>query len=100
MSRVFFTLPPMPVAAIDLKPRERQVLDFEGSWWLYPIPKDQAIPEYLGMSSSRYYQILRRLVDDDAAQEYAPLTVRRLRKLRRTRLERLAAGAEDGDGSG
>ena len=71
MSHVLFTLPAMSVETIELKPRERQVLDFEGSWWLYPIPKDQAIPEYLGMSSTRYYQILRRLVDDAAAQAYA-----------------------------
>ena len=89
----------MPTDTADLKPRERQILDFEGSWWLYPIPKDQAIPEYLGMSSTRYYQILRRLVDEEAAQDYAPLTVRRLRKMRRTRLERLSARVGDGDSS-
>ena len=82
-----------------LKPRERQVLDFESSWWLYPQPKDQAIPEYLGMSATRYYQILRRLVDEDIAEDYSPLTVRRLRKLRRSRLDRLVAGAGDGDGA-
>lgn len=90
----------MPSVSIDLKPRDRQVLDFESSWWLYPQPKDQAIPEYLGMSATRYYQILRRLVDDDAAEVYAPLTVRRLRKMRRSRLERFVAEAEDGDGAG
>ena len=27
--------------------RDRQVLDFEGSWWLFPGPKDRAIREYL-----------------------------------------------------
>jgi hypothetical protein len=90
----------MPSESTDLKPRERQVLDFETSWWLYPQPKDQAIPEYLGMSATRYYQILRRLVDDEAAEGYAPLTVRRLRKMRRSRLERFVAEAGDGDGAG
>lgn len=74
-----------------LSERDRAVLDFEGSWWLYPGPKDRAIPEYLGMSSTRYYQALRRLIDDAAALSYAPLTVRRLQRMRRNRLEQLAA---------
>ncbi len=62
--------------------RDQAVLDFESSWWLYPGPKDRAIREYLGMSATRYYQVLRRLLDDPAAHRYAPLTVRRLRKVR------------------
>ena len=48
-----------------LSKRDMRVLEFEGSWWLYPQPKDRAIKEYLGMSATRYYQVLRRLVDDD-----------------------------------
>ena len=83
----------------SLSDKDRRVLDFEGSWWLYPEPKDRAIPEYLGMSSTRYYQALRRLVDDDMAAAYAPLTVRRLRHIRRARYDRTAAAVlRDGDG--
>lgn len=70
--------------------RDQQILDFEGSWWLYPAPKDRAIREYLGMSATRYYQMLRRLMDDDAALGYAPLTVRRLKNIRRQRLDTIA----------
>jgi Protein of unknown function (DUF3263) len=70
--------------------RDRQVLDFEGSWWLYPGPKDRAIREYLGMSATRYYQRLRRLIDEQHALEYDPLTVRRLRRMRRQRLDQIA----------
>jgi hypothetical protein len=70
--------------------RDRRVLDFEGSWWLYPGPKDRAIGDYVGMSASRYYQALRRLIDDDAALAYAPLTVRRLRRMRSDRLDQIA----------
>ena len=62
--------------------RDQAVLDFESSWWLYPSPKDRAIREYLGMSATRYYQVLRRLLDDPAAQRHAPLTVCRLRRVR------------------
>ena len=78
--------------------RDRQVLDFEGSWWLYPGPKDRAIREYLGMSATRYYQVLRRLIDEDRALEYDELTVRRLRRMRRQRLDQIAervSGARD-----
>lgn len=70
--------------------RDRRVLDFEGSWWLYPGPKDRAIREYLGMSATRYYQRLRRLMDEPDALAYDPLTVRRLRRMRRQRLEQIA----------
>jgi hypothetical protein len=70
--------------------RDRQVLDFEGSWWLFPGPKDRAIREYLHMSATLYYQTIRRLIDDDEAEGYAPLAVLRLRRMRSQRLEQIA----------
>jgi hypothetical protein len=79
-----------------LSERDQAVLEFEGSWWRYPEPKDQAVRDYLEMSATRYYQALRRLIDDPAALEYAPLVVRRLRRMRRVRLERLAAHLHGG----
>ncbi len=65
-----------------LADKDRAVLDFERIWWRYPEPKDRAIREYLGMSATRYYQVLRRLLDDPVAESIDPLTVRRLRKVR------------------
>jgi len=62
--------------------RDRAVLEFEAKWWRYPEPKDRAIHEYLNMSATRYYQVLRRLLDDPAAESVDPLTVRRLRRVR------------------
>lgn len=73
-----------------LSQRDIRVLDFESKWWHYPEPKDRAIREYLGMSSTRYYQALRRLVDDEIAASEYPLVVRRLRRMRRERQEALA----------
>jgi hypothetical protein len=70
--------------------RDRAVLDFEGSWWLHPGSKDAAIKDALGMSATRYYQAIRRLMDDPAALEYAPLTVRRLQRMRQARLAQIA----------
>ena len=70
--------------------RDRKVLDFEGSWWLFPGPKDRAIREYLEMSATSYYKAVRRLIDDDNTLEYAPMTVLRLRTMRNERLEQIA----------
>jgi hypothetical protein len=70
--------------------RDREVLDFEGSWWLFPGPKDRAIREYLDMSATRYYQAVRRLMDDEDALVYAPMTVMRLRRMRSERLRQIA----------
>ncbi len=77
MSHPVFSLPGMA-----LSERDRKVLAFESSWWQYPGPKDRAIREYLGISATRYYQVLRRLVDDDDALAADPLTIRRLRRTR------------------
>jgi len=81
-----------------LAERDRAVLDFEATWWRYPEPKDRAIREYLGMSATRYYQVLRRLVDDPVAESADPLTVRRLRKVRdRAKERRLTRRLPDGN---
>jgi hypothetical protein len=73
---------PLTIRATMLSESDRAVLDFEGSWWLYPGPKDRAIREYLDMSATRYYQVLRRLVEDPEAEAESPMTIRRLRKVR------------------
>ena len=79
--------------------RDSAVLEFESSWWLYPGPKDRAIREYLGMSATRYYQVLRRLVEDPEAMQHDPLTVKRLRKMR-TDVAKRAADRRLGGGDG
>jgi hypothetical protein len=73
-----------------LSSKDARVLEFEGHWWHYPEPKDRAIREYVGMSSTRYYQALRRLIDDETAAAEYPLVVRRLRRMRRERQEAVA----------
>jgi len=76
----------------ELGPREMAVLDFERSWWQHSGPKDETVREVLGMSATRYYQILMRLLDDPRALAYDPLVVRRLLKLRnRRRAQRVLA---------
>ena len=66
---------------------EQAVLDLEGGWWKYAGAKEQAIRDRFDWSATRYYQVLNALLDRPEALAYAPLTVKRLRRLRRTREE-------------
>jgi hypothetical protein len=53
------------------------------------------------MSATRYYQVLRRLVEDPEAMRHDPLTVKRLERTRRRAAERAAErrlGGGDGTG--
>ncbi len=65
-----------------LSERDRRVLDFEERLWQLDASKQSGIRTQLGMSVTRYSQILRRVVDEPEALEYSPLLVRRLRKRR------------------
>ena len=78
---------------MGLGERERSILDFERSWWQTPGPKEGAIRAQFGLSTTRYYQLLNDLLDDDDALGYDPLVVRRLRRLRdRRRQARVEGG--------
>jgi hypothetical protein len=70
---------------MGLSDRDRAILDFEGSWWLEPGPKELAIKSHLGLSASRYRELLARLIDTEEAEQLAPLVVRRLRRERNRR---------------
>jgi hypothetical protein len=76
---------------LDLTVHEQALLDFEREWWSFDGRKDDLIRERLRLSPSSYYRLLQALLDVDAAADYDPLTVKRLRKRReqrrRSRLE-------------
>ena len=65
-----------------LSERETAVLELERSWWQQPGSKEAAIRDRLGMSASRYYQLLAALADTPEALAHDPLTVRRVRRAR------------------
>ena len=81
--------------AMGLTDQDRQILEFEESWWIRPEAKASGIRHRLGMSPTGYYRRLAELVDTDDALEQAPLVVRRLRRRRldqrRGRFETTAA---------
>jgi Protein of unknown function (DUF3263) len=81
---------------MGLSSRDRAILDFERGWWSRPGPKEAAIRTELGVSATRYYEILRHLVDVPEAYDYDPLTVKRVRRERdRRRRERLEGRQAD-----
>jgi hypothetical protein len=75
-----------------LTERERQLLAFERQWWRRAGAKEQAIRDLFGFSSTRYYQLLNALLDNQAALAYDPVLVKRLRRLRATRARTRSAG--------
>jgi hypothetical protein len=85
---------------MGLSERDRAILEFEGSWWTRPGSKEAGIRDQLGLSASRYRQILARLIDTAEAEIAAPLLVRRLRRerdrRRRARFEGRPAGGRKG----
>ncbi|WEK60474.1 MAG: DUF3263 domain-containing protein [Candidatus Microbacterium colombiense] len=72
----------------DLTERDRAVLAIEAAWPRHGSAKEEVIRAQLGMSAARYYQVLGRLLESDAALEYDPMLVRRLRRLRDVRAAR------------
>jgi hypothetical protein len=65
-----------------LSDRDRRILAFEQGWWRHPGAKEEAIRAEFSLSSTRYYQILNRLIDSESALIADPMLVRRLRRLR------------------
>lgn len=74
-----------------LDDRDRDMLDFEREWWKYAGAKEQAIRTRFDLSTTRYYELLNRLIDRDEAVAYDPMLVKRLRRLRAQRQRQRAA---------
>ncbi|QFR97779.1 DUF3263 domain-containing protein [Streptomyces tsukubensis] len=71
--------------ARPLSDRDLAVLALERAGAADPGVKERAIRERLGMSPTRYYQLLNALLDDDRAERHDPVTVHRLRRVRQAR---------------
>ncbi len=59
-----------------------EMLAFERGRWLHPGLKEQQIRSQFGVGPVVYYQKLNRLIDDEAAMQVDPVTVRRLQRIR------------------
>jgi len=80
-----------PPQADGLSPREVAILAFERQWWRYAGAKEHAIREQLGLSPTRYYQLLNRLLEKPEALRADPMLVKRLRKTRSSRARKRVA---------
>ncbi len=69
----------------ELTERDRAILAMETAWPRHSGAKEEVIRAQLGMSAARYYQLLGRLIDSEAALEYDPLLIGRLRRIRDAR---------------
>ena len=70
---------------LGLDRAERDLIDFERSWWRHGGSKERAVRARFGLSSTRYHQLLMRTIDLPQALTYDPVLVRRLRRLREAR---------------
>lgn len=73
--------PAHPVEVVKLRELtdvERAILDLESTWFRYAGRKESVIRERFDMSTTRYYQVLRGLLQREEAMAYDPLLVRRL----------------------
>jgi hypothetical protein len=81
-----------------LSEREMRILAFERNWWRQPGAKEQAISDVLGLSPTRYYQLLDRLLDRPEAMAFDPALIKRLRRQRTKRKGIRSAPASRGEG--
>ncbi|WP_328943373.1 DUF3263 domain-containing protein [Streptomyces sp. NBC_00250] len=68
--------------------REQALLAVERRSWPGPGAKERVVRESLGLSPTRYYQLLNALLDDPRALAHDPVTVNRLRRVREERQRR------------
>ena len=68
-----------------LSDRDRAILDLAARRWNYAGSLEQRVRDELGISLTRFWQLANQLLDDQAAVEYAPQLVYRLRRLRTQR---------------
>ena len=79
-----------------LSERDMRLLAFERGTWRTAGAKEQAIVEVLGISATRYYQLLNELIDSPEALKFDPVLVKRLRaqRARRQRMRSPQSGGK------
>ena len=71
----------------ELTDRQRDMLEFERTWWQFDEPRDELIRQRFGCTADEYYEELNRVLELPGALAHDPLVVRRFhrRRLRRRR---------------
>lgn len=69
----------------ELDDTDRAILEIEGRTYRFVGAKERRIREHTGLTPTRYFVRLNRLLDEPAALQHAPAVVNRLRGMRSTR---------------
>lgn len=72
----------------ELTDRQRDMLDFERTWWQFDEPRDDLIRARFGCTTDEYYAELNQVIELPGAMAHDPLVVRRFHR-RRTRRRRM-----------
>lgn len=64
-----------------MTPLHRRILNFEKRHYAHASNKEQGIRDEFGLSATRYYQVLVRLIADSEAVEAEPVLVNRLQRI-------------------
>ena len=75
----------------ELDDLDREILEFERDWVEHVGAKETAVREKFDLTTTRYHQLLNRIIDLPAAEAHAPRLVRRLRRRRAARQEQRSA---------
>nr|WP_244320598.1 DUF3263 domain-containing protein [Streptomyces melanosporofaciens] len=65
-----------------LSARDRDIIGLAARSFRTPGARDRVIREELGLSPTRYFQLLNGLLDDVRALAHDPVTINRLRRIR------------------
>ena len=61
---------------------EMRMLELAGARWRYAGSLEQRVRDELGISLTRFWQLVNRLIDREDALAHDPVTVNRLRRIR------------------
>ena len=87
----------------ELTPRQRDMLDFERTWWQFDEPREDVIRARFGCSPDEYYSELNQVLELPGAMAHDPLVVRRFHRRRLRRRRSLLEGGSNhttNDGAG
>lgn len=61
---------------------EKRMLELAGARWNYAGSLEQTVRDELGISLTRFWQLVGRMLDREDVMAYDPVTVNRLRRIR------------------
>ena len=85
----------MDVPNGDLTDRQRELLDFERTWWQFDESREELIGARFGCSPDEYDAELDQVLEHPGAMHHDPLVVRRFQRRRLRRRRSLIEGTPD-----